>query len=347
MDLKTVADSALIARLQELVGREREDLAEVVAHLEEVDRRELLIAYGYPSLYLYCVSELRYSEAGAYARIRAARACRRLPQILEMLRRGELHLDALVRLSPHLGGADAADLLDRAKGKTSQEVSAFLAELFPGRELPDMIRPVGNRPVAPVEPDHSPLFAAAGTAAGTSPETADTVAGAILAPSPAPEGGIVARVRFAFTADEELVLLVRRARELLRHKYSDGRLERIFKDALLALLEKRDPDRRLLAVLPRPARGRVRRIPRWVKNTVWRRDRGRCAYFPQGRRACGSKDGLEFDHIKPWALGGDSDAPANIRLLCRTHNRHLARGIMEGLRPAEEDAPSSPFPAGS
>ena len=196
---------------------------------------------------------------------------------------------------------------------------------------------------------------AGGGIGGTSP----VQGGAVLASLPAGSAAFVSRVRFAFTADEELVLLVRRARELLRHKYSDGRLERIFKDALLALLEKKDPDRQLLAAVPRPPRPtrpiRLRSIPEWVKDAVRRRDGGRCAYFPEGGRPCGSRDGLEFDHVKPWALGGSSDDPANIRLLCGAHNRHLGRRMFgdgrggggKNPRPAEKAEPSSPSPAGS
>ena len=42
---------------------------------------------------------------------------------------------------------------------------------------------------------------------------------------------------------------------------------------------------------------------------------------------------LEFDHIIPWAQGGLSDDPDNIRLLCRTHNQWTAR---EQTAPAQE-----------
>jgi hypothetical protein len=36
---------------------------------------------------------------------------------------------------------------------------------------------------------------------------------------------------------------------------------------------------------------------------------------------------LEFDHVRPWALGGSSGDAANVRLLCRVHNRLEARRI--------------------
>ena len=33
--------------------------------------------------------------------------------------------------------------------------------------------------------------------------------------------------------------------------------------------------------------------------------------------------GLQFDHIKPFALGGET-TQSNLRLLCANHNRYLA-----------------------
>ena len=42
-----------------------------------------------------------------------------------------------------------------------------------------------------------------------------------------------------------------------------------------------------------------RYIPKKVRSAVWEEAQGRCAI-------CGSTDFLELDHIKPFALGGDS-----------------------------------------
>jgi CRISPR/Cas system Type II protein with McrA/HNH and RuvC-like nuclease domain len=42
----------------------------------------------------------------------------------------------------------------------------------------------------------------------------------------------------------------------------------------------------------------------------------------EGHR-CEERSGLEFDHIKPFAIGGDSSA-SNVRLLCSTHNQYEA-----------------------
>ncbi|MBS1983491.1 MAG: HNH endonuclease [Bdellovibrionales bacterium] len=64
-------------------------------------------------------------------------------------------------------------------------------------------------------------------------------------------------------------------------------------------------------------RKRTRYISKAVKHQVWRAAGGKCT-------ACGSKHQLQFDHIQPFALGGDS-RPENIQLLCSSCN--LRRGI--------------------
>jgi hypothetical protein len=57
----------------------------------------------------------------------------------------------------------------------------------------------------------------------------------------------------------------------------------------------------------------TRAIPSWVKQVVYKRDRGRCVL-------CGSSDQLHFDHELPFSRGGTSVTPENIRILCARHN---------------------------
>lgn len=57
----------------------------------------------------------------------------------------------------------------------------------------------------------------------------------------------------------------------------------------------------------------TRVIPSWVKQVVYKRDKGRCVL-------CGSDDHLHFDHDLPYSRGGASIVPENVRLLCARHN---------------------------
>lgn len=56
-----------------------------------------------------------------------------------------------------------------------------------------------------------------------------------------------------------------------------------------------------------------RYIPKMIQAEVWTRDGGACT-------KCKSTFALEFDHIKPFAMGGKSSAE-NLRLLCRSCNQ--------------------------
>ncbi len=127
--LRALTDDALIARLEDLVHQERENLADVVEHLMELERRETALDRGFTSLYDYCVKNLGYSEGAAFLRIRAARAAAEFPDVLERLRSGKLHLDAIARLYPHLTADNSTRLLARVDGASKTEVLALVATL--------------------------------------------------------------------------------------------------------------------------------------------------------------------------------------------------------------------------
>jgi len=56
-----------------------------------------------------------------------------------------------------------------------------------------------------------------------------------------------------------------------------------------------------------------RAIPAWVKQAVYKRDKGRCVI-------CGADDQLHFDHELPFSKGGTGLTPSNVRILCARHN---------------------------
>lgn len=61
------------------------------------------------------------------------------------------------------------------------------------------------------------------------------------------------RARIAFTAGPEFVKKIRRAQELMRHKYPDGSLAGILEDALETMLDRKDPWRRIARMEKRRA----------------------------------------------------------------------------------------------
>jgi hypothetical protein len=95
--LTRLSDAELVARVKSLVARERDATAHLVAHLAEMDTRDVHLRQGYESLYVYCRDALGLSEGESYNRIEVARAARRFPVILEMLAAGAVNLTAAHR----------------------------------------------------------------------------------------------------------------------------------------------------------------------------------------------------------------------------------------------------------
>jgi 5-methylcytosine-specific restriction endonuclease McrA len=63
-----------------------------------------------------------------------------------------------------------------------------------------------------------------------------------------------------------------------------------------------------------------------VRREVWIRDGGRCQFPLENGELCGSTHRLQFDHLHPVALGGESTV-TNLRLACAAHNLLAARRV--------------------
>ncbi|MBI5709536.1 MAG: HNH endonuclease, partial [Candidatus Eisenbacteria bacterium] len=120
--LSHLPDPVLLRDLATLVTRERVTTAALLAHLAEVDARRLYAPAGHPSMFSYCVHELRLSEDAAYKRIQAARLAREFPVLFEALADGRLHLSAVGLLAPYLTPENADELLAAAAHRTKSEI---------------------------------------------------------------------------------------------------------------------------------------------------------------------------------------------------------------------------------
>lgn len=135
-------------------------------------------------------------------------------------------------------------------------------------------------------------------------------------------------VRVTLHLSPTVLTAVERVKGLIWHRKPTAKIEDVFEEAVEFYLDKCDPERKTIrqaATSRQPAPGRSlepnRRIPQAIKDEVWHRDGGRCAYLkPDGSR-CVEQKGLEYDHIVPFALGGPSNRVQNIRLLCWGHNQ--------------------------
>jgi hypothetical protein len=354
--LDHLSDALLLHDLQALVVRERAATAAVVAHLAEVDARRLYLPAGFPSMYEYCLGKLRMSEQAAMKRIRAGRAGRRFPAILDALAEGRLHLSAVVLLAPHLTPDNADELMAAAAYQTKADIEQLLARRFPKADVPALIQPMGPLPgpsaaaqslsLGTVEPVAGQLAPAPiGTHASAhitesscqlSPGTVDAFALAgelspaqVEGPVPRPKVTPLSPGRFAlrFTIGQETHDTLRYAQALLSHRLPSGDLAQVFDRALEALV--RQLERQKLGATSRPQR-RSRRssanprcIPARVKRAVWERDRGRCTFVGAAGQRCPARRFLEFDHVNPVARGGQATVEG-VRLRCAGHNQYEA-----------------------
>ena len=336
MNLGNLSDEALFGQVEALSRTERFTLVDLLIHLGELDMRTACQRKGYASVFAYLTCHLGYSESDAMRRVRTARAARKYPSVLRLIANGELHLVGVSMLQPLLTSANHEILLRKAARRSTRQIERMVAELSPAAAEPrDRIRALPASVVpAPPAPSSDSNPATQSQAVLTS-SAQEPVWITELEPVPAPPSQAPPRrVLFTFTAAEEVHGWFEAARDLLRHRFPSGAMEEIIGEALKTLVERErvgHAHQRKGASKPSESR----HIPKHIEDEVWRRDGGRCAYLGAEGTRCGETAWLELDHIVPWALGGRSDDPANIRMLCRAHNQSEALRIFgaSGGRP--------------
>jgi 5-methylcytosine-specific restriction endonuclease McrA len=354
----SLKDDDLVRTVNFLAEHARRNEFRLLVHLAEFDARRLCLEAGYRSLFEYCTGALGFDEHESYRRIRAARVLRGYPEARSALEGKKVTVAALVALAPWLTRDNASLWMRTAEGKSKRDLEVLIAAHYPQAPQPDAIRNLPSQPVVVSGTPPAAHEALAAGSGGSDIHHADAMASAPAEWAPlsaAPERlgwgwqqmspVSVDRVRVGFDAASVVGQMIERVRQILRHKYPDGRLEDLIREALEAYLDRKDPQRRLemkeakaecVAEAPMPednqrlptrflrawAAGRY--IPAKVKSAVWARDDGRCAWRDGDGTLCGSKDWIEYDHLRPFAKGGRSDDPRNIRLLCRVHNQAAA-----------------------
>jgi hypothetical protein len=153
--------------------------------------------------------------------------------------------------------------------------------------------------------------------------------------------------RLHITVSKRFVEKLDAARDALSHSHPGGDAEAILEAGLDLLIERaarrkgivakprtrNAPSSRLTSAdagergdLPDDAGPASRYIPAAVRRGVWLRDGGRCQFRLENGEPCGSTHRIQFDHLRPVALGGESTV-VNIRLACAPHNLLAARRV--------------------
>jgi hypothetical protein len=143
--LEHLSDAQLLESLGKVLCTQRCALAELVAHLAEVDERRIHLAAAHGSLFAYCVSHLGMSEDEACRRIELAGLARRFPPLFAALASGEITLSVALVLKPVLSPSNHLDLLSAARGKSIRQARELVAERFPKPDVPSSIRKLPER----------------------------------------------------------------------------------------------------------------------------------------------------------------------------------------------------------
>ncbi len=283
MNLKNLSDEALLIQTKKAAKEEIDATLRVLHHLREVERRQLHLK-SYSSMHAYCVGELGYDDGSAHLRVTAMRLLREIPEVEEKVESGSLNLTLLTQ----------AQRFFKNEEISGPEEKREVLEVIEGKSTRDAQRELMKR--------------------------TDT-----------PERHIPERVRpvsethseIRLVVDDSLLDQLKQLQALLAHSHPGASLKDVIQYAVAQTIAKKTPK------APRPHSERSVAFAQKslseaeIKRVVWQRDGGRCGYVsPDGRR-CGSRHGLEYDHIRPRAMGGET-AVENLRLRCRAHNRLAA-----------------------
>ena len=326
-----LTDVALLREFADHVAKERGATAVVLADIAEIAARKLYRQAGYPSMFEFLVREMKYSEAAAYKRLRAAVAARRFPEILKAIEGGRLHLSGVVLLVPLLSEDTADELLAMAAHKTKSQIEQALAQRFPKPDVPTRIRALPSPQAPLVEPPGQFVQESSCQLAPGPIQALDSHVWQQPDP-PTPRARVtpIAPQRFAMqvTIREETRELLQQAQDLLSHEITHGDVAEVLHRALATYVEKLQKRKFAATATPRPRRRQrnapsARHVPSDVKRKVWTRDEGRCTFVGELGTRCPATSSLEFDHVIEVARGGRATLNG-IRLRCRGHNQYTA-----------------------
>ena len=315
-----LSDDALVANVKRLAQRSRGVDVELIAHLAVLDARKLHCGQGAGRLFGYCTEILRFSEAVAYNLIKAARAARRFPVILDLLTDGSANLTTVRLLAPHLTEENHRAVLAEATGMTRRQVERLVARLAPQPDVPSSIRKLPTpaaRSAAPAaapglgprrkgREGHRSMSESARRVSATKERPNDDAA-ACRNPAPGrrcPLAGPLPRAGHRGTeAHDDLRCL----QDLLRREIPDGDPAAIVARALRLLRMKS----RRRSSLQHRGRGRAEarsrahaHVPAEVERRVWRRDGGQCAFLRRtgaGARNAATSSSTTSNPM-PWAV---------------------------------------------
>ncbi|MDZ4678633.1 MAG: HNH endonuclease signature motif containing protein [Oligoflexia bacterium] len=281
----------VVGELKKLVSIERKNTGEILHYFYVIQKRRIFADYGYANIYKFGIKELGYTEAETQIRVTSSRLLGEIPELELKLNEGKLSVSM------------AHTLFNREK----KAENAFSLE-----KKIEVLESFENKSVKECEKE---IFKVA-TVMPVAPEKVRQVSKELAQ--------ITINVPLEFL--DEI--------ENLKNIYSNSH-PGITTGELLAMLVKketqkldpvREPRKYNQVKVRRSASGTNEKCKRTIssalKRKVWQKYHSQCSFQTMDGKSCDSKYGLEIDHVRPLALGGETSID-NLRLLCKSHNQKL------------------------
>jgi 5-methylcytosine-specific restriction endonuclease McrA len=361
MNLKLKTNQELLSTLKLQVENERKLLMEILYSLQEVEARSLLLAIGYPDLYTFAMKELGYSSGSAYRRISAMRLLKSVPEAAPKLESGELGLENASQAQSYFRKEDRhrkeqgletlslnekLEVVSELFNKSTREGQRILTERSPEIMTPtEKLKPLPEQKtliqfVASAElvrkleelknllahqnfegrmdvlidqladialnkykPASVSKSASVSKAASPSQPTSNSKADPVCETFPSsssPQASKLSPQVFSPATEASTSSTLETSAETPASGMTSPK-------------EKTSPSKR------------SRYIPAKIRRQVLLRDQQNgCTYKdPKTGRICGTRHGLQLDHIMPFSWGGEHSVD-NLTLKCGAHNRFRA-----------------------
>ena len=237
----------------DLVKKEKQHTALIIAHIAEIGRRKYHLELGYKNLFEYCRVRLNLSDGSIWRRTQVAGVCRRFPHLLAALFEGGINLTDASLIAPHLTSDNADELISAAGRMTNRELKKYLAGIAPKEQFEPSIRSIPSK-----EPSSSaaetnesdagkaqPADAASQAEALQAEQTGRTASSERKEPAPIFEPATEKRYNIRFSAGEGFTEKLNRLAEVLGIECAQKHMEQILEKALDVALDKKDPKRAL------------------------------------------------------------------------------------------------------
>jgi len=259
---------------------------------------------------------------------------RNIPEVYDFMIKNQLSFSAVLQVANVLNPMNKLELLPRIARRSKSEIDKILSEYQIPQFIPDQARPRMVKKAISVQSEPAGVNLKDAGRHASGPELGQISLHCEGKNNPTdkistPEIEVVLEKMFEirFAADEELMELIKWLKSHLSHKYPKGAsFAEVFKYAIKYLKDRED-----LALQQKPrkssAKTDTRYIPKSVKQQVWKKYNGKCAYIGSNNKRCNSGFHLQYDHYPiPYARGGPSTTK-NLRLLCAKHNRFTAEKL--------------------